>query len=264
MDSNINVMKKSKIHENWINSYRIGYANKFYEISFAEIAEYIKSNKLCTVLDAGCGTGAKSFILANHGLHVTGCDFSEVALNIASLNQNELYGEQKIKFYESDITNLCFGDGVFDAVVCWGVLMHVEDISKALEELGRIVRPGGMLVIGINNHNSLDSLLAACSGRFRKGISEKGEEGTKRYIKTNDGDLLVRHTDVHWMIGKIIDCGYILDRHTAGQMTEFYTRNYIPNFAKNFIHIINNLWFKYIKLPRLCAGNILYFKKKCL
>lgn len=258
----LNIMKKNNIHKKWVQNYRSGLANKFYDLAFFEISKTIKSKGLLKVLDAGCGTGSKSFLLAKNGLDVVGCDFSEYVIKEADLERKKNYETEKIEFCFQDITSLTFNDSTFDAVVCWGVLMHVTDLKNALDELCRVVKPGGMLVIGINNCKSFDSRIAVMKYKIKKGIPDSNYMGKDLYINADDGDLLVRHTDVEWMIMYIIKSGFELKRRRSGQFTELYTTKYLNKSLKKILHIINNWIFKKTNMPSLSAGNILYFTKK--
>ncbi len=98
------------------------------------------------VLDAGCGTGRYSIEISQRiGANVTGIDFSRGMLGQAC---------RKLKgiWLQSDITNLPFGDSIFDTVIVMLVLQHVDDEPLALSEAWRVLRPGGSLVIVTITH----------------------------------------------------------------------------------------------------------------
>jgi len=94
-----------------------------------------------TVLDAACGTGRYSARLAARGHDVVGVDQSDAMLAIA---------RRKLplaSFHRGDLTSLPLDDDSVDAVVCALALVHVSDLSAALGELGRVLRPGGRLLV---------------------------------------------------------------------------------------------------------------------
>jgi SAM-dependent methyltransferase len=62
----------------------------------------------------------------------------------------------RLPFQRADLTALSFATNTFDFVVSWGVIMHIPDIEKALAELARVLKPGGLLVLCENNVDSLD------------------------------------------------------------------------------------------------------------
>ena len=93
------------------------------------------------VLDAACGTGRHSRNLVARGHRVIGVDRSPEMLDRA--RRNVAGGE----FREGDVTALPVETGAVDAVVCALALVHVPDVTEAIRELGRVVRPGGRVII---------------------------------------------------------------------------------------------------------------------
>jgi SAM-dependent methyltransferase len=76
---------------------------------------------------------------------------------------------------QSDLVALPFPDGWFDVVCCFKVLPHVERVREALAELGRVVRPGGLLVAEFYNPRSIRGLLwrVKTPGHVGHGINER-------------------------------------------------------------------------------------------
>ncbi len=97
------------------------------------------------ILDVGTGTGKQAFAFAKRGFEVTGIDLSEDMLKVASKkNKYENAG-----FIVGDASNLPFKKGSFDVS---GVSFALHDMllpvrEKALKEMVRVTRPGGMIVI---------------------------------------------------------------------------------------------------------------------
>ena len=105
------------------------------------------------VLDAGCGTGAVSRVLARYHRigRVVGVDPSPVFLAIARKLAADL---DNLSFIEGDCRSLPHGDGSFDAVVFHTTLSHVPGPENALAEAYRVLRPGGLLVLFDGNYTS--------------------------------------------------------------------------------------------------------------
>ena len=93
------------------------------------------------VLDAACGTGRHTAYLLAAGREVVGIDASEAMLARA---RAKLPGAD---LRHGELAALPFDDGAFAGAVCALALSHLADIAPAIAELGRILRPGGRLVI---------------------------------------------------------------------------------------------------------------------
>lgn len=113
-------------------------------------ARYLLASRLvrdARVLDAGCGTGYGSRMLADAGAaHVVGVDVSDDAVALAAGQLGDR-GET----VRGDVSSLPFEDDAFDVVVCFEVIEHVEDRESALDEFARVLRPEGTLVISSPN-----------------------------------------------------------------------------------------------------------------
>lgn len=98
------------------------------------------------VLDAGCGEGVLSFMMAVKGAYVTGCDISEP--NIAScIARAKETGVETITFITADSERLPFDDDTFDLVISSHVLEHLPDFDKGLAELMRVTKKRAIIAI---------------------------------------------------------------------------------------------------------------------
>jgi demethylmenaquinone methyltransferase / 2-methoxy-6-polyprenyl-1,4-benzoquinol methylase len=93
------------------------------------------------VLDLAAGTGTSSEPLADAGVRVVPCDISTGMLAVGKQRRPDL------PFTAGDATALPFADDSFDAVTISFGLRNVVDTVGALEEMRRVVRPGGRLVV---------------------------------------------------------------------------------------------------------------------
>lgn len=121
----------------------------------------IKSSR---VLDAGCGTGVNVVAFAREGATVTGIDIDELSLEIAAYRTAQ--EQLAVEIRTGDVTAMDFDDDSFDIVISHQVLEHVpsdEDQIKAVEEMWRVLAPGGFLFIQTPNRwfpiDSHDSVL---------------------------------------------------------------------------------------------------------
>jgi ubiquinone/menaquinone biosynthesis C-methylase UbiE len=101
--------------------------------------------KVC--LDAGCGGGRNSVAMARLGAkEVLGIDLGEKGLVDASRRAAEL-GHGNIRFQRASVLDIPAPSASFDMVWCAGVVMITDDAERALDELVRVLRPGGQLYL---------------------------------------------------------------------------------------------------------------------
>ncbi len=123
---------------------------KHWEIFFSEDDVRGKS-----VLDAGCGTGIFSVIFSNKGASsVTGIDISEGSLQTA-MRLKEKFGLHNAHFQKEDMLHLPFQDEQFDFVWAWGTVHHTTDPFIAIEELIRVLRKGGSILLAVYNRTKV-------------------------------------------------------------------------------------------------------------
>ena len=134
----------SEHHSNFLNHC------KFYEFA----SQYIDKGK-SVVLDAGCGSGYGTKILKEGGAaEVHAFDLSSHAIEFAHKNFSDF-----ANFRTCGITDLAVYEGKeFDLVTCSEVLEHIKEYGRereALIQLRKVLKPGGMLVLGTPNDEML-------------------------------------------------------------------------------------------------------------
>ncbi|MFF2807986.1 class I SAM-dependent methyltransferase [Streptomyces sp. NPDC058000] len=108
------------------------------------------------LLDAGCGHGYFSRMLAARGAHVTAVEPTDGMLAYARQKEDAL--GQGIRYVQADLARLPDLGGDFDAVVCSMVLPAVPDWKPAMRACVQALRPGGLLVFSVN-HPAFEQLL---------------------------------------------------------------------------------------------------------
>lgn len=113
-------------------------------IDFANVADGDR------VVDVGCGTGSLTFALpqAANIAEVAAIDFSPVFVEEAKRRNTD----SRIGIGEGDACALPFGDGQFDRALSLLVLHFVPDAAKAVSEMRRVVRPGGVVAAAVWDH----------------------------------------------------------------------------------------------------------------
>jgi len=106
-------------------------------------------------LDVCCGSGDLTQLLARRvgsTGQVVGVDFSTELLAIAQQRVTQIVSPLAITWVEADALDLPFPDASFDAVTMGYGLRNVSDISRSLQELQRVLKPGGKAAILDFNH----------------------------------------------------------------------------------------------------------------
>jgi SAM-dependent methyltransferase len=93
------------------------------------------------VLDLGCGTGRHTGYIHEAGQTVVGADLNEAMLALAREKLPE------VEFRQAELTDLPFDAQSFDAVVCGLTFSHVPELQPAIDEIARVLAPGGRAVI---------------------------------------------------------------------------------------------------------------------
>ncbi|MBI1318956.1 MAG: methyltransferase domain-containing protein [Candidatus Hydrogenedens sp.] len=93
------------------------------------------------VLEAGCGPGRFTRILAGSGADLVSFDYSTAV--DSNIENNGRFAN--VTFLQADILDMPFRDGAFDRVFCHGVLQHTPAPERAFHALNRVLKPGGHL-----------------------------------------------------------------------------------------------------------------------
>ncbi len=101
------------------------------------------------LLNVGCGKGDYNYYLKDKFEEVIGIDVNKYDISIAK----KLTRNKKIKYFVMNATNIKFKDNYFDTVICIDVLEHIKDQDKLLEEIHRVLKKGGQLILSVPNYN---------------------------------------------------------------------------------------------------------------
>ncbi len=120
-----------------------------FRLAFAHYPRFVKGGRL---LDLGCGAGNFLADLKGLGWETFGVDPSPIAV-ASAVSQ----GLKNISV--GSVDTLEFSDGFFDAVHLLHVFEHFPDPAAALRELNRVLKPGGVLVIGVPQYGGISSIM---------------------------------------------------------------------------------------------------------
>jgi 2-polyprenyl-3-methyl-5-hydroxy-6-metoxy-1,4-benzoquinol methylase len=255
-------LKGTEIHRKWIKTYRTGENNEFFENAFDYITRILDAPLNALILDVGCGSCDKSIRLVKRGFLVIGIDISESVLEIGKKNIESEGMSAKITLKCENIRELSFENQHFDYILCWGVLMHIPDLEKAISELSRVLKPGGFLIISEGNSNAIEVPVVRIMQYLlkRPTISKITPFGIENWTSGSNKTLFCRSTNISWLVNRLNKEKIVIVSHVAGEFTSSYgfTSSVL---IKKIIHSFNNFWFKFVKIPQPAVGNILIFQK---
>ncbi len=110
------------------------------------LSEIIKKEK---ILEIGCGRGfyLKALRDINPKIEITGIDLNQKYLNVAK----KYVDDKNVKIIKGDATKLKFKNNTFEAIIASEILEHIKDDKKAMEEIKRVLKPKGIVMISVPN-----------------------------------------------------------------------------------------------------------------
>ena len=130
---------RNRSHPKWIR----------HKIILQLVEEYVPS-KEALILDVGCGPGMLAKDLAIKGYKGSGLDTSNMMIRLSKDLFKQLKKEDW-NFLVGDVEKTEFKQGTFDCVIASGVIEYMLEDMKMLNEMNRILKPGGYLIINISN-----------------------------------------------------------------------------------------------------------------
>lgn len=139
-------------------------------------------------IDAGCGTGRLSRVLAAQGADVVGVDAAEEMLVIGREIAGSSAVGNRLRFQRvEDVMHLPFAAGGFDGILCSSVLEYLADPRGCLREFARVLRSGGTLIASIPNRNSVHRRAHSAKYRLTRLLGHAGSPAYMRYSKNAFG-----------------------------------------------------------------------------
>lgn len=123
--------------------------------TYRELIKIIKPHlkNIKTVLDIGSGVGTIDFYLASKGKKVTGIEISKNAVEVAKANAKLFKLDNKIDYINAEFPHKITSKN-YDMVLFSEVIEHLEDDNKALRDIWKVLKPGGLLVITTPSQNA--------------------------------------------------------------------------------------------------------------
>lgn len=251
------------LFEHWDRDYYHPAALPFYDLAIRRMLSALACPAGGTILDAGCGPGEHSIRVAQAGHDVVALDLSEAALQEGRRRAKRAGVEERIRFQQGDLTRLDFADHSFPAVFCWGVLIHIPQIEQALEEMVRILQPGGRLALYVTNQAALDHFVLQAARRVLgkpPARYESGALGRGRWHVTGEDRLWVWHVNVPALTAHLSTRGMVRVARMPGELTE--TQRRVGGPLRRGLLWMNRAYSR-LNLPaQPCADNLLVFEKR--
>jgi len=155
-------LKDQKINNGHSENFFGDYRDFWWNPSFLDLtAQRLKLRNLKTMLDVGCGNGhwtqiMASFIDENAQITAVDSDPNWFTEN-KTLTEHFSKTGNSFNLIEGNVQNLPFADNSFDFVTCQTLLIHVPEPQKALNEMKRVLKPGGT-VLCVEPNNIVQSL----------------------------------------------------------------------------------------------------------
>lgn len=127
------------------------FTRKFLEDRQKIVARYLIDNPDALALDVGCGSGELVAVLAKKYQFVEGVDYSDIMVGRA---RKQVHADN-VNFVKSDCTLLPYEDARFDSVFALGLFDYVQNMEAALNEICRVTKPSGRLILTFPKSPSL-------------------------------------------------------------------------------------------------------------
>ncbi len=153
------------------------------------------------VLEIGVGNGSHAQLIASHSGSYTGIDLTDYAVKSTStrLQQLDETGKGTAKVIRMDAEAMDFPDDSFDLIWSWGVIHHSAHTRKILEEINRVLRPGGTAITMVY-HRSFWTyyIFAGLFGGFADGTLFKTFSFHRARQKMIDGAIARYYSIDEW------------------------------------------------------------------
>jgi ubiquinone/menaquinone biosynthesis C-methylase UbiE len=161
------------------------------------------------ILEVGCGAGLIAVALARNGYTVDALDSTTAMLQMTRNGSAHQGVEDRVRLHAADVHALPFRAHAFDLVIAIGVIPWLHSEGLALQEMQRVLKPGGYLLVTADNNARLNRILDPRSSP----LSAPLRLAAKRFLRLcglwspNSGFQPKRHypSEVNRLIGK---CGF--------------------------------------------------------
>lgn len=173
--------------------YYLPVARTFYVGRFADALKLL-GEPVGALLEVGCGSGIFLTELAKHCNRLFACDMHpNLHLTRAMLEREGITAA----VCQADAASLPYAAESMDAIVCMSVLEHIRDLEAPAQEFYRVLRPGGIAVIGVPVANLLTEAMLRVSYLSLDARLDDEHVSTHRQVLAAFGRRFVREKALH-------------------------------------------------------------------
>lgn len=257
----MSVFEQSETIKSWDDDYYHPIAERFYDRAILDVLSALDAPKGATVLDAGCGPGVHSIRAARAGHKVTAIDISSAMLREARRRVEAAGVADRVSFHREDLTKLSLASASITHAFSWGVIIHIPDVEKALDELARVIAPRGRLALYLSNESALDAKIETIARIVLRKPAERQhlKLGTGTWYDMHGERLWVWQFNVPELCRQMSSRGFNLVMRRAGEFSELQRRVPAPIRAP-LLHL-NNIAYAANFPAAIASANLLVFEK---
>jgi ubiquinone/menaquinone biosynthesis C-methylase UbiE len=200
------------------------------------------------VLEVGCGEGKFIRSIKRHRDQVLACglDISSTSLRRASY----CYPEQ-VLYQQGNATRLPYPDNSFDAILALDVLEHLIDYKKALTEFGRLLVPGGLLLVAVpcegqpwTIHNIIkDTPIGKLRSKLHGHVQRFSQAEFLYALRETEFSSIDCYFDLHWL-GQLADVlgDLLLNADRYGRAELWGSKTFKAFLADPRLAVYSSLW----------------------
>ncbi len=190
------MIDKKQLFERWAPSYDWAFPSFIYQAIHKRLLTQVKLPAQANVLDLGCGTGRLLNRLATEfpNLRGTGLDFSPQMLRIARQSNRH---HPRLIYVEGNAESLPFAEGQFDAVFNTISFLHYPQPQQVLNEVLRVLTPGGRFyLVDITTNKQASEIVANSPARVKFYSQE-----SRKKLGVDAGFLCLGH---YYLLGPVL------------------------------------------------------------
>jgi 2-polyprenyl-6-hydroxyphenyl methylase/3-demethylubiquinone-9 3-methyltransferase len=164
-----------------LNAFRVEYLRERLCLAFGRDPREQRPLEGLHLLDIGCGGGILSESMTRLGARVTGTDVTDKNIRVARMHAE--WSGLDLDYRVAAAEDLCAAGEQFDAVLNMEVVEHVDGLPAFLGVCGRLVRPGGLMVVATINRTLTALVIAIFGAEYVLRWLPKGTHSYTKLVK---------------------------------------------------------------------------------